>query len=160
MQGFLILNCTIGGQTLASVSSHLDDTLGIVIIGCISMAVSCSSRYICCQTCTYHYGPKGNILWLSSHSLVNPYLLPFLLCPTQRSCSFNFRYESAAWIPNVITIIIMLGVGGKHLVNAPAAVPVTTASIVTFATTTTSSVVSWCTMTPDYGVYHNGKTPT
>lgn len=40
MQGFLILNCIIGGQTLASVSTHLDDTLGIVIIGVISLAVS------------------------------------------------------------------------------------------------------------------------
>ncbi|KAK7684938.1 hypothetical protein QCA50_011773 [Cerrena zonata] len=40
MQGFLILNCIIGGQTLASVSGHLDDTLGIVIIGLISLAVS------------------------------------------------------------------------------------------------------------------------
>ena len=40
MQGFLILNCIIGGQTLASVSSHLNDTLGIVIIGVISLVVS------------------------------------------------------------------------------------------------------------------------
>ena len=40
MQGFLILNCIIGGQTLASVSSHLDDTLGIVIISVISLVVS------------------------------------------------------------------------------------------------------------------------
>ena len=40
MQGFVILNCIIGGQTLASVSSHLDDTLGIVIISLISLAVS------------------------------------------------------------------------------------------------------------------------
>ncbi|KAJ3485132.1 hypothetical protein NLI96_g5180 [Meripilus lineatus] len=37
MQGFLILNCIIGGQTLASVSDHLDDTLGIVIISIISL---------------------------------------------------------------------------------------------------------------------------
>ena len=39
MQGFLILNCIIGGQTLASVSDHLNDTLGIVIIGVISLVV-------------------------------------------------------------------------------------------------------------------------
>lgn len=39
MQGFLILNSIIGGQVLASVSSHLNDTLGIVIIGLISLAV-------------------------------------------------------------------------------------------------------------------------
>lgn len=40
MQGFLILNCIVGGQMLASVSNgHLDDTLGIVIISIISFAV-------------------------------------------------------------------------------------------------------------------------
>jgi purine-cytosine permease-like protein len=39
-QGFLILNCIIGGQTLASVSPRLDDTLGIVIISLISLVVS------------------------------------------------------------------------------------------------------------------------
>ena len=39
MQGFLILNCIIGGQTLASVSDHLNDTLGFVIIGVISLVV-------------------------------------------------------------------------------------------------------------------------
>lgn len=42
MQGFLILNCIIGGQSLAAVSHHLDDTLGIVIVGVISLLVSSS----------------------------------------------------------------------------------------------------------------------
>ena len=65
------------------------------------------------------------------------------------------RYESAAWIPNVISFIIMLGLGGKHFFNAPPTAPVTATSVVTFATTTASSVISWSTMTPDYGVYHN-----
>lgn len=115
MQGFLILNCIIGGQTLASVSSHLDDTLGIVIISLISMVVTfCGYRVI-------HW------------------------------------YESAAWIPNTLSFILMLGVGGKHLVNAPAAIPVTASTIITFATTIASSVITWCPMTPDYGVYHSEK---
>ena len=39
-QSFLVLNCIIGGQALAAVSNKLDDTLGIVIIGLISLAVS------------------------------------------------------------------------------------------------------------------------
>ena len=43
MQGYLILNCIIAGQTLASVSSHLNATLGIVIVSLISMLVS---RYL------------------------------------------------------------------------------------------------------------------
>jgi len=39
-QGWLIINCIIGGQALASVSPHLNDTLGIVIISLVSLAVS------------------------------------------------------------------------------------------------------------------------
>ena len=54
----------------------------------------------------------------------------------------------------------MLGVGGKRLADAPATVPVTASSVVTFATTVASSVISWCPMTPDYGVYHNEKAST
>ncbi|KAI0316074.1 cytosine-purine permease [Amylostereum chailletii] len=39
MQSFLILNTIIGGQTLASVSSHLNATLGIVIISILTLIV-------------------------------------------------------------------------------------------------------------------------
>ena len=39
MQGFLILNCIIGGQTLASVSDRINGTAGIIIIGLISLVV-------------------------------------------------------------------------------------------------------------------------
>lgn len=45
-QGFLIVNVIIGGQTLAAASSHLDASLGIVIIGLISLAVREPIRYI------------------------------------------------------------------------------------------------------------------
>ncbi|KAH9887198.1 cytosine-purine permease [Cubamyces lactineus] len=115
MQGFLILNCIIGGQTLASVSSHLDDTLGIVIIGVISLLVTfCGYRII-------HW------------------------------------YETIAWIPSVITFIVMLGLGGKHLTQAPTPPPPSASAVLSFATTTASSVISWCMMTPDYGVYHTHK---
>lgn len=40
MQGYLIINCIIGGQTLGAASAHLDATLGIVITGLISLAVT------------------------------------------------------------------------------------------------------------------------
>ncbi|KAH8115903.1 NCS cytosine-purine permease [Phellopilus nigrolimitatus] len=41
MTGFMILNCILGGQTLAAVSDgHLDWTVGIVIIAVISLLVS------------------------------------------------------------------------------------------------------------------------
>ncbi|CDO75439.1 hypothetical protein BN946_scf184693.g8 [Trametes cinnabarina] len=115
MQGFLILNCIIGGQTLASVSSHLNDTVGIVIIGILSLVVTfCGYRVI-------HW------------------------------------YETIAWIPSVVAFIVMLGLGGKHLTEAPAPPPPTASAILSFATATASSVISWCMMTPDYGVYHTNK---
>ncbi|KAG1832307.1 cytosine-purine permease [Suillus subalutaceus] len=46
-EGFLILSCIIGGQTIASLCSQLHDTLGIVILGIISLVVtSCGYRII------------------------------------------------------------------------------------------------------------------
>lgn len=47
LEGFLILNCIVGGQMLASLSSHIDDTLGIIIIAIISLVVTfCGYRVI------------------------------------------------------------------------------------------------------------------
>ena len=40
MMSFLILNTIIGAQTLASVSAHLNATLGIVIISLVSLIVT------------------------------------------------------------------------------------------------------------------------
>ena len=69
MQGFLILNCIVGGQTLASVSNgHLDDTLGIVIIGVISLVVS--TRPIENMNLPLNFPTSGYVLRLSSNSLV------------------------------------------------------------------------------------------
>ncbi|KAI0765309.1 purine-cytosine permease [Fomes fomentarius] len=116
MQGFMILNCIIGGQTLASVSDHLNETLGIVIIGVISLVVT-------------FFGYRV-IHW----------------------------YETVAWIPSAITFIVMLGIGGKHLgSNIPPGEPASAAAILSYGTTVASSVISWCMMTPDYGVYHTAK---
>lgn len=39
LQGYVILNTIIGGQTLGAISSHLNATLGIVIIGLFTLAV-------------------------------------------------------------------------------------------------------------------------
>ena len=43
LEGFLVVNTIVGGQTLAEVSDHLDATLGIVIIAIISLIV-CSTK--------------------------------------------------------------------------------------------------------------------
>ena len=39
MQGYLVVNTIVGGQTLAEVSDHLNATLGIVIIAITSLIV-------------------------------------------------------------------------------------------------------------------------
>ena len=68
------------------------------------------------------------------------------------------RYETVAWIPSVIAFVVMLGAGGKHLgSHIPPGGPAPAASILSFATTVASSVISWCRMTPDYGVYHTAQ---
>ncbi|THH07037.1 hypothetical protein EW145_g3664 [Phellinidium pouzarii] len=104
LEGYLVLNIIIGGQTLASVSNHLSWDVGIVIIAVLSLFVAfCGYRVV-------HW------------------------------------YESFAWIPNVITIIVMLGVGGKHLGNAPLSTGASITAIVSFASTLASTDVSWCTM--------------
>ncbi|KAG9311748.1 cytosine-purine permease [Chiua virens] len=115
LQGFLVLNCIIGGQTLASVSPHLNDTLGIVIISVISLVVT-------------FFGYR-----------------------------FLHWYESIAWVPNVVVFIAMMALGYPQLhANLYVPVPAPTAStVMSFASTIAASVVSWCTMTPDYGVYHS-----
>jgi len=112
MIGLAIVNVIAGGQILASVSTRLDDTLGIVIISLITFGVC--------------FGGYKLIHW----------------------------YESISWIPNVLAFIVMLGVGGKDLVNVPTSGPVSVSTIVTFATTTAAANTCVCIMTPDFGVYH------
>ncbi|KLO10063.1 cytosine-purine permease [Schizopora paradoxa] len=115
LEGFLILNSIIGGQTLASVSSKLSWDLGIVIIGLISLLVTfCGYRVV-------HW------------------------------------YETVAWIPNAITFLVMIGVGAKHLVNAPSTPGAGVSAIISFASTTAATDLSWSSMVADYGVYHNAS---
>jgi len=47
----------------------------------------------------------------------------------------------------------MLGVGAKHIQDLPTPPP-TAASVISFASIVCIAVFAWCTMTPDYGVYH------
>ncbi|KAI0313646.1 hypothetical protein OF83DRAFT_1165502 [Amylostereum chailletii] len=115
LQGFLIINTIVGGQTLAAVSSHLNATLGIVIIAVISLVVSFLGY---------------RVLHL---------------------------YESVAWIPNLVAFLVMLGVGAKDIRNLPPVPPATAASVLTYGSIVFVSVLSWCTMTPDYGVHHSPK---
>ncbi|KAG1820650.1 cytosine-purine permease [Suillus variegatus] len=112
-EGFLVLNCIIGEQTLASLSSRLDDTLGLAILGIISL---------------------GNSDRMATH-----------------------RYESVAWIPNVISFIAMLAIGYPQLrenLSAPVP-PATPANIMSFASFLASNIIGWCPIITDYGVYYS-----
>ncbi|PPQ78416.1 hypothetical protein CVT25_011891 [Psilocybe cyanescens] len=117
MIGFSILNCILGGQALASVSSHnLSWTVGIVVIAIISLLVS---------FCGY------NVLnW----------------------------YERVAWIPVLITYVITMGVGGKHLSNPPSTVPVTASTILSFASTLAGFAVTYSSLSSDFTSYFPPKT--
>ena len=67
-------------------------------------------------------------------------------------------FETYSWIPNAFGLLVILGVGGKHLnqstspSNAPSA-----HAILSFGCFVASAVISWCTLTPDYGVYHDAE---
>lgn len=95
----------------------------------------------------------GHLLWVPRYPLVSHSGHPGGSLPVE----LIGRYETVAWIPSVITFIVMLGLGGKHLTEAPTPPPPSAAAVLSFATTTASSVISWCMMTPDYGVYHSSK---
>ncbi|TFK70128.1 cytosine-purine permease [Pluteus cervinus] len=117
LECWVILNLIVGGQTLAAVSDKLNATLGIVIIGIISLVVT------------------------------------FL------GCKVIHRYESLVWIPNFIAFLIMLGIGGKHLQQSsyPVVPPAPASAILSFGGLMASSIISWCTITADYGVYHDAR---
>ncbi|KZT64445.1 hypothetical protein DAEQUDRAFT_717980 [Daedalea quercina L-15889] len=119
-QGYLILNAIIGGQTLGSISPHLNASLGIVIIGLITLGVVFSGYRV--------------LHW----------------------------YETFVWIPNVIAFVVMIAVSGKHVIAAPLSgtTPVTASSIMTFGATLAATVVSYSTITADYGVYHDHTAST
>ncbi|RPD61564.1 hypothetical protein L226DRAFT_507062 [Lentinus tigrinus ALCF2SS1-7] len=117
MQGYLVVNTIIGGQTLAEVSTSVNATVGIVIIALTSLVIT--------------------------------------FC----GCQVLHWYELLIWIPNVVAFIVMLAVGGKQLASAPltSPEPATVASLFTFGASLGATVVSWSTLTPDYGVYHDRK---
>jgi purine-cytosine permease-like protein len=52
---------------------------------------------------------------------------------------------------------VILGAGAKHLTATKSTPPATAAALISFGATVGSDVVSWCTTTPDYGVYHDAK---
>ncbi|KAJ7636859.1 cytosine-purine permease [Roridomyces roridus] len=78
-------------------------------------------------------------------------------------CGYKFIHWFAclAWIPSLLGMFVMLGVGGKHLHPSNYAMddtpPATAAAVLSFAATVGAANLAWCTMTPDYGVYHDAR---
>lgn len=84
------------------------------------------------------------------------------LCIEVISMNMTNRYEMVIWVPNVVAFIVMVCISGKHLTEAPLSSPspVKASVMMTFGATLAATVVSYSTMTPDYGVYHNSKATT
>jgi len=76
-------------------------------------------------------------------------------------CGYRFIhwFEKLVWIPNVIAFPILLGLAGGHLNPStyPAVLPASAAQIISFGSVVASVNISWCTITPDCGVYHDAE---
>lgn len=147
MTGFCILNCILGGQTLASISnghlswryvstsyacsvlSNTSYSVGIVVITLISLFVS---------FCGYR--------------VLNWYV-PLLVQETTNTEYSCCRYERLAWLPVLVVYLVALGVGGKHLSNPPPAEPATAAAVLSFASTIAGFVITYCALGSDFTIY-------
>ncbi|EDR06733.1 cytosine-purine permease [Laccaria bicolor S238N-H82] len=63
-------------------------------------------------------------------------------------------YEKMSWVPVLITFIIALGVGGKHLANPPLAEPATAASVLGFAGTLAGFAITFSSLSSDFTTYY------
>jgi purine-cytosine permease-like protein len=75
---------------------------------------------------------------------------------------FSDRFEKYVWIPNVIAFPILLGVAARHLNPStfPEVPPSSAAQIISFGSVVASVNISWGTVTPDCGVYHDAEAST
>ncbi|KAF9527465.1 permease for cytosine/purines, uracil, thiamine, allantoin-domain-containing protein [Crepidotus variabilis] len=67
------------------------------------------------------------------------------------------QFETFAWVPSAVAFPILLGLARKHLDPStfPATPTPSVASILSFISLMGSANVSWCTITPDYGIFHD-----
>ncbi|KAJ2926663.1 hypothetical protein H1R20_g10444, partial [Candolleomyces eurysporus] len=129
MIGYSILSAIVGGQALASVTSNLSWSVGIVAISVISLLVS--------------FGGYNALNWWAFYGYIAALLLTGCV-----------RYERLVWLPLIITIVVALGVGGHHLSSPPPAEPATAASVLSFASTLAGFSITFSGLSSDYSTYY------
>ena len=60
----------------------------------------------------------------------------------------------------LITFVILVGIGGKHLLNLPPAAPATAASILGFAGIQAGYTITWSGFAADFAIYLQPKRAT
>lgn len=63
------------------------------------------------------------------------------------------------WIPVFVAYLVAAGLGGKHLINPPPAVPATAADILSFASVIAGFVISYAPISSDYTLYYTPDAP-
>ena len=168
-QSYLILNSIIGGQALAAVSNKLNDTLGIVIIALISFAVGFWDLYLNKYLLAEIFNPPILLFfffWAGYPLRIQVYTLVHIYFPLVSSVVLNLknfnRFENLVWIPNVIVFPVLFGLAGRYL-NPSTFLPLpptSAAQIMSFGSVVAAANISWCTLTPDCGVYHDAEAST
>lgn len=151
LQGYLILNTIVGGQTLGSVSAHLNASLGIVIIALVTLVVRVTLNVSDPHILTIVFsGGFQRIKCLTLVCVSNQ-------SPLAYSIEDDPRYNTFIWIPNLVAFVTMLVVSGRRLAESPLSnpTPVGVPNIMTFGATLAASVVNWSPLMPDQGVYHD-----
>ena len=68
------------------------------------------------------------------------------------------RYERIAWIPVLISFLVALGVGGKHLSAAPST-PATAAAVLNFGSTIAGFSLTYSSLSSDFTTYYHPDVP-
>ncbi|KAF8656966.1 hypothetical protein AX16_002321 [Volvariella volvacea WC 439] len=64
-------------------------------------------------------------------------------------------YEGIAWLPVLVTYLVALGVGGKHLSSPPPPIPATASNVLSFASTLAGFAITWSPLSSDFTNYFN-----
>jgi purine-cytosine permease-like protein len=88
------------------------------------------------------------------YNVLNWCALPTHAFRTVCSLSRIARYERLSWLPVLITFVIALGVGGKHLSNPPPAEPATAVTVLSFASTLAGFAITFSGLSSDFTTYY------